>query len=67
MTLFACLICQGTAGDRLSLILQVVSVFIVIGAAFFPIGYACLRASKSVYFLLPVMPAGVRPHMPISP
>ena len=27
---------------------QVVSVFIVIGAAFVPIGYACLKASQSV-------------------
>ncbi len=30
---------------------QVVSVFVVIGAAFLPIGYVCLSASKSVRFV----------------
>jgi len=37
--------------ERRSLVraaLQVVSIFIVIGAAFVPIGYACLKASQSV-------------------
>ena len=33
-----------------SIAVQVVSVFVVVGAAFLPVGYVCLSASKSVFF-----------------